>query len=230
MSGRRGKGKRAALALGCLLVLGLAVSSASVLLRRQPPVSYRPQWEEWDGTAVFLGDSITDFCDLRLYYPGLNAVNEGISGQTTWDILERMESSVYAREPELVVVLAGVNDLFLGYGEQDVVNDLCAIAGGIHQRLPETAVLVQSVYPVGEGLDMDRTLTGSIQTVNARLEQLAEQYGFRYVDVYTALRTEEGWLDPAYADDGLHPNDAGYRAAQPVLTQALDQAIRTLDR
>ena len=222
MTGRSGKGKRTALALGCLLVLALGVCSASVLLRRQAAVSDQPQWADWDGTVVFLGDSITEFWDLDHYYPGLHAVNEGISGQTTGQILKRMERSVYDQEPDVVVLLAGINDLFLGYDQTHVLDNLLAIVQGIHQRLPETAVLVQSLYPLGPDLDPAGTVTAAVQTVNGQLEQLAEQYDYRYVDVYGALSTEDGFLDMAYSEDELHPNDAGYQAVRPVLTAALE--------
>ena len=225
MTRRRGKGKRTALILGCLLVLALGVSSASVLLRRSAAVSDQPQWTDWDGTVVFLGDSITDFCDLGHYYPGLNAVNEGISGQTTGEILDRMERSVYAREPDAVVVLAGINDLFLGYGRDQVLQNLLAIVQGIRQRLPGSAVLVQSLYPVGPDRDPAGTVTADVKAINGQLEQLAGQYGYRYVDLFGALSTEDGFLDMAYSDDELHPNDAGYRAVQPGLTRALNRVI-----
>lgn len=209
--------------------LALMLCGASCHARPAPSVPDDPAWADWDGTVVFLGDSITDFCDLAYYYPGLNAVNEGISGETTWDILERMERSVYAREPQVVVILAGINDLFLGAGAETVVNDLSAIVQGIAQRLPETEVIVQSLYPVGLELDADGTVTGQVRAVNARLAEMADRYGYRYADVYSAMQTEEGYLEPAYADDGLHPNDAGYQAARPVLTRALNEAIAALD-
>lgn len=228
MTGRGEKGKRLALVLGCLLMLALGVCSASVLLRRGDAVSDEPQWTDWDGTVVFLGDSITDFCDLGRYYPGLHAFNEGISGETTGQILGRMERSVYEREPDVVVLLAGINDLFFGYDQTQVQENLLAIVQGIHQRLPDTVVLVQSLYPVGPDLDPAGTITRRIQAVNDGLEQSAGQYGYRYVDVFGALTAEDGYLDPAYSDDELHPNDAGYRAVRPVLTRALNRVAADL--
>ena len=76
--------------------------------------------EEEKNGIVFLGDSITDFCDLDTYYPGLNAVNRGIAGDMTVGVLRRMEASVFALEPRLVVLLIGVNDLSRGYSPETV--------------------------------------------------------------------------------------------------------------
>ena len=77
--------------------------------------------EEEKNGIVFLGDSITDFCDLDTYYPGLNAVNRGIAGDMTVGVLRRMEASVFALEPRLVVLLIGVNDLSRGCSAEDIV-------------------------------------------------------------------------------------------------------------
>ncbi len=183
-----------------------------------------PQWEQWGGRVVFLGDSITDFCDLGAYYPGLNAVNSGISGDTTAGILERMDSSVYAYEPQVVVLLAGINDLLSGVDEATVIQNLLTIVADIHGHLPACRVIVQSVYPVhpwygGEAAER-------IRTVNRAMAASAGEQDYRYVDVYTALKAAEGdSLDERYSDDGLHPNEAGYLAVQPVLTEALKDVI-----
>lgn len=76
--------------------------------------------EEEKNGIVFLGDSITDFCDPDTYYPGLNAVNRGIAGDMTVGVLRRMEASVFALEPRLAVLLIGVNDLSRGYSPETV--------------------------------------------------------------------------------------------------------------
>ena len=176
---------------------------------------------DWDGTAVFLGDSITDLCDLDVYYPGLNAVNSGISGDTTDGMLDRLEDWVFAYEPDIVVVEGGINDLFLGVEEDRIVENLLAIAAAVHERAPDAAVIVQSIYPVADS--PEGYLNSAVRRINARLEDMAAQCGYRFADVYQALRTEEGALTERYSWDGLHPNDAGYRAAAPVLTAALEE-------
>jgi len=46
------------------------------------------------GGIAFVGDSITDFCNLDTYYPGLKAVNRGISADTIEGILGRLDESM----------------------------------------------------------------------------------------------------------------------------------------
>ena len=43
---------------------------------------------EKKGGVVFVGDSITDFCNLDAYYPKFNAVNRGISGDTMKEFVD----------------------------------------------------------------------------------------------------------------------------------------------
>jgi hypothetical protein len=64
--------------------------------------------------VVFMGDSITDGWDDPQYggfFPGKPYVNRGIGGQTTPQMLIRFRSDVIALKPEVVVILAGTNDI-----------------------------------------------------------------------------------------------------------------------
>lgn len=177
-------------------------------------------WEDWQGTAVFLGDSLTEFCDLAVYYPGLNAVNSGVSGDFTGGMRDRLEEDVFAYAPDIVVLHGGINDLFMGADEEHVTENLFEIVRRIRERLPRAAVIVQSLYPVDEA----GAMLPVIRRINERLAAGADARGYRYADVYPALQTETGGLDRRYTLDGLHLNDAGYRAVAPVLTAQI-QAV-----
>ena len=222
-----GRTKRGRMALGLLgaLLAGLGLVCGGVLARGQPPAV--SDWTGWDGTVVFLGDSITDFCDLGRYYPGLNTVNRGISGDTTGGMLERVDD-VCALKPQIVVFLGGINDIFLGVDDETIVANIRSIVERIRRALPDTQVIVQSVYPVEELSSLE--ITGHVRTVNGRLAALAEESGYAYADVYPALAGSDGRLTHGYADDGLHPNGAGYAAAQPTVAQAIRQAIARYER
>ena len=104
--------------------------------------------EEEKNGIVFLGDSITDFCDLERWYPGLNAYNRGIAGDMTLGVMRRMDSSVFDLEPRLVVILIGINDLSRHQSVGDTAANIASIISEIRSALPETYIIVQSVYPV----------------------------------------------------------------------------------
>src|SRR5713226_1919209 len=64
--------------------------------------------------VVFMGDSITDGWSRPQYggfFPGKPYINRGISGQTTPQMLIRFRPDVIALKPEVVVILAGTNDI-----------------------------------------------------------------------------------------------------------------------
>ena len=204
-----------------ILLLLVGLNMATGLLGGTPTDTY--DFSDWDGRAVFFGDSITDYCDLEEYYPGLNAVNLGVAGDTTGDMLDRIQA-VYDRQPDIVVILGGVNDLYEDIPEDVIVSDLRAIIQGIQEHVPKAKILLQSVYPIVEGSPL--LFNRRIMTLNGRLEGAAFELGCTYVDVFSILRTEDGRLQDSYSYDGLHPSEEGYAAACPVVAAALRDMIR----
>lgn len=211
-----GKRRRGLTAAKCLAAVTLAGIGGLLFWESSRPARPVPE-----GAVVFLGDSITEFCDLPACYPGLETVNQGIAGDTTAGMLDRLDR-VYAAQPEIVVVHGGINDILLGWGGDEVKENLRRIVQSIHEELPRTKVVVQSVYPVAEGEEL--YFTGVIREVNACLETWAKELNYQYADVFPALQAEDGRLDGRYSDDGLHPNAAGYAAAAPVVRRAIERA------
>ena len=62
--------------------------------------------------------------------------------------------------------------------------------------------------------------------LNAWMKNYAAQAGATYVDYFSALVDEKGWLKDGIANDGLHPNPEGYRIMVPIVSAAIDQALR----
>ena len=62
---------------------------------------------------VFMGDSITEFWSVINpdFFNGKPYVNRGISGQTTPQMLLRFRPDLIALKPDVVVILAGINDI-----------------------------------------------------------------------------------------------------------------------
>ena len=64
--------------------------------------------------VVFMGDSITDGWsnpEFGGYFPENRMFNRGISGQTTPQMLVRFRPDVIDLDPQVVVILAGTNDI-----------------------------------------------------------------------------------------------------------------------
>src|SRR6266849_2457203 len=64
-----------------------------------------------ENRVVFFGDSITDIWKLEDYFAGKPYINRGIGGQTTPQMLARFRQDVIDLHPQVVVILAGTNDI-----------------------------------------------------------------------------------------------------------------------
>ena len=78
---------------------------------------------------------------------------------------------------------------------------------------------IETIPPVTQAKAADENFTlERIQGVNEKLALLAYQHGMHYLDLYSALCGEDGYLKAEYAaDDGLHLNNEGYSAWRELL-------------
>src|SRR6266550_3457255 len=102
--------------------------------------------------VVFLGDSINDGWHNPAnggFFPGKPYVNRGISGQTTPQMLIRFRPDVIALKPEVVVILAGTNDIAGNTGPMTIesIEDNLASMAEL-ARINGIRVVLASVMPV----------------------------------------------------------------------------------
>jgi lysophospholipase L1-like esterase len=189
--------------------------------RLAPPAAEVPR-------VVFLGDSITDAWRLNEYFPGRDFVNRGISGQITGEMLGRMKADVIDLKPRAVIVLAGTNDLARGVPIPAIENNLAMIASLAEAN--NIKPLFASVLPISDyhkdvnprfAMSKSRP-PAAILELNRWLRQFCTQRGYSYVDYFSAMVDKAGFLKAELADDGLHPNSAGYRVMGPVAQAAID--------
>lgn len=181
--------------------------------------------------TVFLGDSITDGWRLNEYFPDHDYINRGIGGQITGEMLGRMKADVIDLNPAAVVILAGTNDIARGVPVETIQNNLTMIAE--LAKLHSIKVIMSSVLPIHDyNKDQDPRLERSPQRPPATILQLndwIQRYcranGHHYLDYFSAMVDANGFLQKELADDGLHPNAAGYRIMAPLVQQAIYQVV-----
>ncbi len=179
--------------------------------------------------VVFVGDSITDGCDLARYYPTLHAYNRGIAGATSGDLVRHIGLAAYDLDPAVVVLLIGTNDYQRSrtHSNEGILANYRIILEGLQQKLPDTKVLVQSVYPIAD-VSFHKHYTyghGHIEDLNAAIETMAYEFGYAYADVYSLLEVGEEEMNPAYSEDGLHPNDLGYQVISAYLLPLIEALL-----
>jgi lysophospholipase L1-like esterase len=167
-------------------------------------------------TVVFLGDSLTEAGDWADWFPDLNVLNFGVGGDTSEDVLNRLDSVVEVR-PDEIVLLIGTNDLGLRRNVESMVRNVQSILVELRRQLPGSRLLVQSIMPRG------REFADRIREANIHLRQFSATVHAQFLDLWPTMALEDGELNPAYSDDRLHLNEAGYEAWLSELRPALDR-------
>ena len=181
--------------------------------------------------VVFLGDSITDSWKLDQYFSGKPYVNRGISGQTTPQMLVRMRPDVINLKPAAVLILAGTNDIAGNTGpmtDQQVEENYQSIAELAQAH--RIKVIFASVLPVHNYTErsqrnFEQRSPQRILALNKFLKEYCAAHHFLYLDYFSAMVDEHGLLKRDLAEDGLHPNDAGYKLMAPLAEKAIRQAV-----
>ena len=186
-----------------------------------------------ENRVVFFGDSITDIWHLDEYFPGKPYLNRGIGGQTTPQMLVRFRQDVIDLHPKVVVILAGTNDIAGNTGPmrlEDIEANYC-FHGRTRARQPHPC----RVFVGASGAQLHAAVAESFRRTaageNPRTEPLAARTTVAantdclYLDYFSAMVDDKGLLKRDLAEDGLHPNAAGYKIMAPLAEAAIDKAL-----
>ena len=180
--------------------------------------------------VVFIGNSITDGWarHFAVMFPGKPYVGRGIGSQTTPQMLVRFHADVVALKPAAVVILGGTNDIAGNTGPstnemiQDNLQAMTEIAQVNGIRVVLSSILPVYDYPWRRGL----VPAPRIVAVNAWMKAYAARVGATYLDYHSAMSDERQGLRAEFGDDGVHPNEAGYRVMSALAIRAIDDALR----
>jgi acyl-CoA thioesterase-1 len=159
------------------------------------------------GVGASPGHDLPSVLSRRLNVPVINA---GRSGDTTAAALGRLERGVLARNPRLVLVLLGGNDILRRVPREETLENLERIVTRIRDR--------------GAGVVL---ATVEIDVITGRdgraYEALAARTGAALVpDVLAGLLGRR-----EHMSDGIHPNDRGYEIMadriEPVMRELLEE-------
>lgn len=184
-----------------------------------------PILESGEKRIVFMGDSITEFWSVLCpeFFDGKPYINRGISGQTSPQMLIRFRADVIDLKPSIVVLLTGANDIAGNTGPSTLEMILNNIISMVElAKANQIKVILCSLLPAYDF----PWKTGSfpaekIVTFNAILKKYADANKILYLDYYSAMVDERKGLKAAYADDGVHPNKAGYEVMGTIVEEAL---------
>ena len=166
---------------------------------------------------LFVGDSITwAFQSIgqtawNQYYGSRNAVDAGVPGDTTQNVLWRLDHVDFSGvRPKLAIVEIGTNNQSVD-SPAEISQGVAAIVARLRQDLPDTKILLLGIFPRGQA-PVDVFRENAAQT-NQATSRLADNQNVFYLDVSATFLQPDGALNTAlFLPDLLHPNAQGYQA------------------
>lgn len=123
-------------------------------------------------------------------------------------------------KPEYMVITLGVNYGVPYCGEAEFKKYYRMLLDDVTTASPETKIMLQSIYPVATNNELKDITNEKIDLANTWIEQLAEEYGLKYLHTNEALKGDDGYLPLNYQNgDGLH--------LEPVALNIVLNYIRT---
>jgi len=170
-----------------------------------------------DNLAILLGDSLSQWFPPELLPKNMEWLNQGISGEGSFGLLRRLKV-VDRTEPQLILVMIGINDLIRGESEETLVANQLEIILSLKQSHPNSKIILQSILPHSDEQSTwerrDRLLAvpnSKIQKINQRLQIIAKEQKVSYLDLYPLFSDSQGKLKLNLTTDGLHLNPEGYQ-------------------
>jgi lysophospholipase L1-like esterase len=160
-----------------------------------------------DDRVVLLGDSITQGGVWEELLPDLPVANRGINGDTTGDVLARLDDLRGA--PRAISLLIGTNDLHGSRGEREVAGIAARtgqIVAALRRTSPHIPLVINGVTPRTE------LFTERISALNEHYRRIADEHACVYLDTWPALADPTGALRAEYTRDHLHLTVHGYLA------------------
>lgn len=165
--------------------------------------------KEFYSNTMFIGDSIfTGFSGFGYLLPenvfaqvGLNpdsVLTKEIDGVTAVQKASGMQ-------PERICIMLGTNGLaFLDISY--MADSMGKLIQQLEEAVPDVQIVILSIPPVTEEHEKENPeKVPLIAEYNALLAQTAEDKNCKYIDIFTMLQDENGYLAEEYAEaDGLH--------------------------
>jgi lysophospholipase L1-like esterase len=188
--------------------------------------------------VVFLGDSITDFFRRAdrgkavwdEYFAPLKAVNFGISGDRTQNVLWRIsQGELDGYQAKVVVLMLGTNNLSsppksIRNTNEETIEGLNLVVAAIRQHQPQAKLLLLAIFPREK--TPDNPYRADLKIVNAALAKLDDGKNIYFLDISDKFLNPDGTLKAElFIDKRLHPNAAGYKVWADAIIGKLKELL-----
>lgn len=192
---------------------------------------------------VFLGDSITEQGDkpngyvamirdsLSIRYTGIAVIGAGVSGNKITDLQQRVDRDVIAKNPTLVVVHIGINDVwhFMSNGNGTPKEKFEAGLLDVISRIQKAGARVILCTPsvVGEKHRGENQLDAQLDKYSDISRSVAKEMGVKLLDLrriffdYLATHNSSNVDRGILTIDSVHLNGEGNRLFADAMLKAL---------
>ena len=186
---------------------------------------------------AFLGDSITDYtgaspsyfafinvaCQYAGYIRARVAVMAGVPGNTSAQMLARLQSDVLSNNPDCVHILAGTNDAGHQVPIGTYIANMTTIINTVrHAGIP---IIVSCIPPVGSAYSNASQFMSFISSYNTWIKLFAPRLGAIVADARANITSSTGYMNAnCVSADNLHPSSLGHH----YIGEAIGAALQTI--
>jgi acyl-CoA thioesterase I len=153
--------------------------------------------------------------------PEWEVLNRGVNGERTDQIAARFERDVLGAAPLIVIIIAGVNDVYQGLPAAHAIEHLQTMY--LRALAANITVVAGSILPFNTAtVDHNarmREVNGWIRSYAARETRV------KFVDTRRSVSNPRNDDLLFESRDGLHPSPAGYGRVAEALVPTLDQLV-----
>ena len=153
-------------------------------------------------------------------HPDWEVLNRGINGERSDQILGRFRRDVVASEPDFVIVLAGVNDVYQDFPLEFTEGNL----GKMYDiaKREEVRLVTASILPFNS---MSHRRAIAMKNLNRWIEARSRVLSALFCDTSAAVSDRLNSTILADSPDGLHPGVEGYRRMGEALTRVVERGL-----
>ena len=159
---------------------------------------------------------------LMQAHPGWEVLNRGVNGERSDQIRARFDRDVLSARPAVVVVVAGVNDVYQGRPASQVIEHLRWMYD--RARHAGIRVVAGTILPY-DTASPDQN--ARMHEINAWIRhEAAGDPALGFVDTRAAVAAPANPDTLSETADHLHPSPAGYRAMAEAIRPVIERILR----
>lgn len=181
--------------------------------------------------VIFLGTQVTAGWDLERYFPEIDAVNRGISGQRMAGFLLRFRPDVVELAPRAVVIEFSSYSFRPENSIEELQDYLITLADiALYHKIEP---ILSTIIPVGSDFEMEESddymIMDSIALFNNWLSNYCQDNKLRLLDYGAAVADSSGFLSDRYRAGHIILNDSGYARISELTGSVLREILNHAD-